>query len=98
MLSNPSPFLRHLQQCNTANPAATRAPFRLAGVAAGWITPALFSRLTQAGLGSAADGFNLPDPAALEQLGEQLAAEGFIPRIMSCSMSQPMWTAPPLPA
>ena len=77
MFSNPSPFLRHLQECNTANPAATRAPFSLAGVAAGWITPALFERLTQAGLGSAQDGFNLPEPATLEQLGEQLASEGF---------------------
>jgi 8-oxo-dGTP pyrophosphatase MutT (NUDIX family) len=77
MLSNPSPFLRHLQQCNTANPAATRAPFSLAGVRAGWIAPVLFTRLTQAGLGSEAEGFNLPEPAALEELGEQLAAEGF---------------------
>ena len=77
MPSDTSPFLRHLQHCNTATLPGERAPFSLAGQPAGWVTPELFARLEQEGLGTPATGFNLPVPAQPEQLGEALTQEGF---------------------
>ncbi|MFT8674492.1 MAG: NUDIX domain-containing protein [Acetobacter sp.] len=77
MSSDPSPFMRHLQHCNSATLPGGRAPFSLAGTPSGWITPALFDRLENAGLGSRAQGFDLPHPDRLEALGETLAAEGY---------------------
>lgn len=77
MSSDITPFLRHLEQCNTAIIPGKRAPFSLAGKVAGWITPELFDRLEKEGLGNRATSFNLPDPSKLEALGEALAQEGF---------------------
>lgn len=72
-----SPFLRHLKNCNTAILPCERAPFLLAGQPAGWVTPELFTRLEQEGLGTRTTGFHLPFPEQLEALGETLAEEGF---------------------
>ncbi|MBO1325881.1 NUDIX domain-containing protein [Acetobacter sp. TBRC 12305] len=77
MSADPSPFLRHLEHCNSATLPGGRAPFSLAGRPAGWITPDLFDRLEAERLGTRARGFDLPRPDQLEALGEALAVEGY---------------------
>ncbi|MBO6084907.1 MAG: NUDIX domain-containing protein [Acetobacter sp.] len=73
-----SPFFRHLQHCNTAALSSQRAPFLLADQLAGWVNPALFTRLEHEKLGTHTTGFHLPFPQQqLEILGETLAQEGF---------------------
>ncbi|MCP9319981.1 NUDIX domain-containing protein [Acetobacter persici] len=76
MPSDDTAFLRHLRHCNTAVVPGARFPFSLGGRPAGWVTPDLTETLEQRGLGSRTQGFNLPDPADLEALGEDLARSG----------------------
>ncbi|CEF56587.1 NUDIX hydrolase [Acetobacter ghanensis] len=77
MPSDASPFLRHLKNCNTATLPGGRAPLALGGTPSGWLTPELFARMEKAGFGTPTKGFDIPNPADLEALGETLAQEGF---------------------
>ncbi|MFS3134832.1 NUDIX domain-containing protein [Gluconacetobacter sacchari] len=76
MTSDAAPFIRHLDSCNTARLPGARAPFRLGDAPAGWIAPDLVPELERRGLRRQSGTLVLDDPAALEALGETLAANG----------------------
>ncbi|MCE2574899.1 NUDIX hydrolase family protein [Komagataeibacter sp. FNDCR2] len=69
-------FFRHITACNTAVLPGGRLEFRLGQQAAGWVQPALLPVLLRHGMSVAGTTVTLSDPARLERIGADMAAEG----------------------
>jgi 8-oxo-dGTP pyrophosphatase MutT (NUDIX family) len=76
--SLPPSLQRHIDSCNNIHLPAGRLPFDLAGTQVGWIDPEILPALTEIdGVAINAAGVSLADPAALPDIAEALAAQGF---------------------
>lgn len=69
-------FFRHITACNTAVLPGGRLEFRLGYQPAGWVQPDLLPALLRHGMTVAGRTVTLADPARLEQIGADMAAEG----------------------